>query len=426
MKGARSATEPRVGKRLRPNLIIARGDHRCGARNFDLIQFKLRLNLTFCKMSCHACNKHIEESKQLKCVGCNGTYHFFCINLTEAQFAKNKNREWWCSFCASVNSRRRRNDNTPVQRNPRDLTMDDSVMSYCDDAVDDSSLERDVASASVTVNSTLPLPVTPPNSYQLSKANSSTQFASYPGDILTDILGKITALQAQFSSFQGIQSDLSQVKTDLAEMRGSLDTKLDALAGTINSLESRVSALEDSRAELDEVKDVIGNMTRDFRRNEQWVRRSNIQLNGIPETKGENLFTIVKALADRSGYSLNTNTDIDFVTRVAVKNDVDNTKPKPIVLKMQARYKKDDFMSSLRKLKNLKASDLGYSNSPNRIYINDHLSSYNKFLLKEAKQRANQKRYQFCWVRNCTIMVRRNEKSPVLYITSEEALNKII
>lgn len=92
---------------------------------------------------------------------------------------------------------------------------------------------------------------------------------------------------------------------------------------------------------------------------------------------------------------------------------------------MQARYKKDDFISSLRKLRNLKTSDLGIAGSLNRIYINDHLSGFNKYLLREAKQRVAHKQYQHCWVRNCTVMVRKSDKAPVLFITSEEALNKI-
>ncbi|XP_063535721.1 uncharacterized protein LOC134748493 [Cydia strobilella] len=220
--------------------------------------------------------------------------------------------------------------------------------------------------------------------------------------------------------------DLSQVRTDIAEMKNSIDSKLDDLAGRMSTIESRVSALEDCKTELDDVKKTLNDIMTDSRKNEQWVRRSNIQINGVPETKGENLFTVINSLAEACGFSLNTNTDIDFVTRVAVRNDTDNSKPKPIIVKMQARYKKDDFMACLRKLKNLKAADLGYGASPNKIYINDHLSSYNKFLLKEAKQRAAAKEYKFCWVRNCTVMVRRNENSPIIYITSEDSLNKIV
>ncbi|XP_063630212.1 uncharacterized protein LOC134801547 [Cydia splendana] len=366
--------------------------------------------------SCQSCDLLINNNDYLQCTACSGLYHLSCLDLTLEQ-ALNVRQAWLCSFCSSVNTRRRRNDNTPVQR----AAFDDSVMS-----LDDSHAADRPPLVVRTDNSNLL--VTPPNSYHEIRnisGNSSSLLTSGPEAVLHDILTKVSALQTQFSAIQAIQSDLSQVKNDIAEMRSSIDSKLTDLAGRMSTIESRVTALEECKAELDDVKKAIGDVINDSRRNEQWVRRSNIQINGVPETKGENLFTILKSLADLSGYSLNTNTDVDFVTRVAVRNDSDGAIPKPIIVKMQARYKKDDFMASLRKLRNLKASDLGYSTSLNRIYVNDHLSTYNKYLLKEAKQRAKQKKYQFCWVRNCTVMVRRDEKSPVLYIGSEEALNKI-
>lgn len=88
-------------------------------------------------------------------------------------------------------------------------------------------------------------------------------------------------------------------------------------------------------------------------KNEQWVRRSNIQINGVPQKKGENLIQLIKILAEKANFPLSTDTDIDFITRVATKNDSNDSRPKPIILKLQARYKKDDFLTSLRKLKKL-------------------------------------------------------------------------
>lgn len=390
---------------------------------FNLNVKALRVILPICRMtSCLACKGFVDDNLLLKCTGCGGTYHYVCLNLTMEHVLNIKNA-WLCSFCTSVNTRRRRNDDTPVQRTQMVASaLDDSVMSYCDGALDDS---RVAEGASYTVQpSDNSLMVTPPNSQYITKETDKSM-SSCPEALLQNILSKVSALQEQFLAIHAIQSDLSQVKCDIAEMKNSIDTKLDELAGRMHTIESRVSALETCRTELDDVKKVIGDVINDSRRNEQWVRRSNIQINGVPETKGENLFGIVQSLAELSGFQVNVNTDIDFVTRIAVRNDSDSAKPKPIIVKLQARYKKDDFISSLRKFKIIKASDLGFANSSNRIYINDHLSSYNKYLLKVAKERANQKNYQYCWVRNCTVMVRRDERSPVLFITSEEALNKI-
>lgn len=103
---------------------------------------------------------------------------------------------------------------------------------------------------------------------------------------------------------------------------------------------------------------------------------------------------------------------------------MESKKPKPIILKMQSRYKKDDFLVSLRKLKNITAGDIGFTGVTSRIYFNDHLSSRNRQLFQRAKLIAKEKNYAYCWVRNCTIMVRKTDKSPVLHITSEDSLKK--
>lgn len=379
-------------------------------------------------MPCVACNGSIDSGSLLKCTGCNGIYHYQCLEITAAQFKENGpklKKSWLCSFCTSVGSRRRRNQFTPVQPSRSETILDDSDMS-CDVTLEESRLVEDIPgargedfSAGLT---------TPPNNilhYEPSHSAENAQSATQQSELLNNILAKVSEMQTRFLDIQAIKSEIIQTRSDIAELKNSLNTRFDEMLVRVESVESRVSALEHCKSEMDEVKRNVVDVMAQLRRNEQWVRRSNIQINGVPELEGENLYSVVNTLANLSGYTLDRNTDIDFVTRVAVRDDSGTRKPRPIIVKMQARYKKDDFISSLRKLRNLKTSDLGIAGSLNRIYINDHLSGFNKYLLREAKQRVAHKQYQHCWVRNCTVMVRKSDKAPVLFITSEEALNKI-
>lgn len=205
-----------------------------------------------------------------------------------------------------------------------------------------------------------------------------------------------------------------------------METTVKSVVERMNDIDRELNNVKSLESELNTLKTSFNELLISNRKNDQWVRRSNIQINGVPYKKSENLINIVKSLAVHSGFELHDSSDIDFVTRVAVKNDEKNNRPKPIILKMQARYRKDDFLSCLRKLRSLKASDIGFHGINTPIYANDHLSSYNKTLLKEAKKKAEAKNYRFCWVRNCTVMVRRTEDSPVIHITSEECLKKIV
>ncbi|CAH2105988.1 unnamed protein product [Euphydryas editha] len=256
--------------------------------------------------------------------------------------------------------------------------------------------------------------------------NNEAQSDWSPREVLNDILSKMAVLQSQFSAIHLIQSDLKQVTKDIADLKLTVNSRLDDFSERVTAIENRVSVLETSKTDLDEIKNITNRIIEDSYKNEQWVRRSNIQINGIPHKVGENLLQIIKTLSDRCNFPINLNTDIDFVTRIAVKNNTEEKKPKPIIVKLQSRYKKDDFLSALRRLKDLKAHDLGFVGASNRIYINDHLSTRNKFLLQQARIMSKKKNYAYCWVRNCTVMVRRSDNSPVLHITSEDDLKKIV
>lgn len=347
---------------------------------------------------CVTCKDAVGQGPQ--CSLCKNTYHFHCSGTTERRHGRlgTARDAWLCPSCRDSDPSVSLTNIAQGSPLPRDSVPQPSFASGVFE-------EPSPCSQPFEKNSDTPGPL--------------------PQDMLNDILSKVSAMQSQFSVIQSIKSDLSQVISDIAEMKSVLNAKLDELAGRVDKIESRVFSLEKFGAEIDDLKSAVRDIQESQRSSEQWVRRSNIQINGVPEKRGENLNHIVMTLANLSGFPLNVDQDIDFVTRVAVRNDSDTKKPKPIIVKLHSRHKKDDFITSLRKLLSLKASDLGFSNDNGRVYINDHLSSHNKSLLNKAKQKTKEKGYQYCWVRNCTIMVRRNEKSPIIYINSENALNKI-
>ncbi|XP_073955712.1 uncharacterized protein [Choristoneura fumiferana] len=157
---------------------------------------------------------------------------------------------------------------------------------------------------------------------------------------------------------------------------------------------------------------------------EQWARRSNIEIQGIPETNNENLLQIFTKITEIAGFPINVSTDIDFITRVA-HMESKSKKPKAIIVRFLARYKKDDCLSRLRKLRDFKACDAGFAGSNSSIYFNDHLTKANKLLLKDAKKLAAEKSYKWVWVRHCCIMVRRDDTSKVLNILTSEDLKEI-
>ncbi|KAL0853166.1 hypothetical protein ABMA27_012925 [Loxostege sticticalis] len=352
---------------------------------------------------CASCTEIVGDGPE--CAICKKRFHFACGGISERGFTRlgSGRATWMCTTCRDVSQA----DSPDLQVSSMDVAPVNTP-------------------GSSKFSSGLPL--------EMRTSSTSTPKQSTIGEdkqgqfmaLLSELSSKITNMQAEMKIIRVIQKDLQQVKSDIAVLNTTINARLDQISTRVDDIETRVSVVEGLKTEVDELKVQVRAILEEGYKNDQWVRRSNIQINGIPQKSGENLITIIKILAERSGFPLQPNSDIDFVTRVAVKNDVEGKKSKPIILKMQSRYKKDDFLASLRKLKDIKASDIGFTGVPGRIYFNDHLSSRNKNLFQQAKQKAKEKCYAYCWVRNCTIMVRKTDKSPVLHITSQDALKKIV
>lgn len=344
------------------------------------------LTMSFTTSTCAKCNKPVGHGAD--CKSCLNHYHFACCGISERGYVKLGGvgrSTWTCPPCREAS-------------NKSHVELDDSVV------------QLDTASNSASC----------PDEKQKSP-NASSQMA----DILAK-LNDIANLHSDLKELKRDMVDLKEIKNDIAELKATYASNMDELFTRVNSIEDKVDEVDKLKLEIQDLKKSLHNISDEQRKNDQWVRRSNILINGIPQKANENLVEILKKLAAISGFSLNVDTDIDFVTRVAVGKESDQKKPRPIVVKMQARFKKDEFMAATRKLKNLTARDLGFPGTDQRIYVNDHLSPYNRFLFQQAKIKAKEKGYTFWWVRNCTVMVRREPSSPVIHVTSLEALNKIV
>lgn len=60
------------------------------------------------------------------------------------------------------------------------------------------------------------------------------------------------------------------------------------------------------------------------------------------------------------------------------------------------------------------------------LYLNEHLCVENKILLGKARQAKRDKDWKFVWVSQGRILMRKAEKSPVLHITCDADLAKVV
>lgn len=80
---------------------------------------------------------------------------------------------------------------------------------------------------------------------------------------------------------------------------------------------------------------------------------------------------------------------------------------------------------SKRKAIGTSSPGLNIENVSNRLFINEHLTSYTKKLLKNAKDTAKTKFFKYVWVREGCVYIRKDDTARVIRISSLDDVNKL-
>ncbi|CAG9137700.1 unnamed protein product [Plutella xylostella] len=206
---------------------------------------------------------------------------------------------------------------------------------------------------------------------------------------LEAIMERLNGLTAQLTALPALVEDVKSVKQELQDVRSScsfMSSQLDDFVGKLKLVDEA----------------------------------NNVEIKGVPMRKSENLFQLVGAIGAHVKCSIPV-TQINYVSRLPTFN----SNEKSILVSFVNRYAKEDFVAAARSVKTIQARDIGFADSNNRIYVNDHLSSTQKKLLNDSKNIAKNKGYQFVWVKFAKIHVRKNDTSPVYVINSASDLNKL-
>lgn len=186
----------------------------------------------------------------------------------------------------------------------------------------------------------------------------------------------------------------------LSAQYDSMRVKQDALIAENKALRAHNESLETRLAELD-----------------QYSRQNNIEIKGVPSTKGEDCTAILKCMGDAIGCTV-TPADIDTVHRVPTKSAESN-----IIARFCSRDKKNDFIRKARKAR-LRTSNIGFSESSDKaVYTNDHLTAGNKKLFSRALALKKEHQWKFLWTENCRILARKSEDSRVCRINTASDLS---
>lgn len=227
---------------------------------------------------------------------------------------------------------------------------------------------------------------------------------------------KLNKINSNINELMTLKNEFADLKRSMAFMSEKYDKFVRVLEDNKTEMKKMNKQLEELTNSNKEKDLKIKNLQEQLGNLEQYTRNHNIEICGIPHRPQEDCREIVGKLAKELQVDLRID-EIDIVHRTFTSN---KSIPPPIVAKITTRSKRDLLTRKKKWIvtnRNVPQTEIGQT-----IYIQEHLTSANKMLLRLTKHRARESEYKYVWVKYGKILVRKNDNSPVIRINSEEDL----
>lgn len=229
-------------------------------------------------------------------------------------------------------------------------------------------------------------------------------------------------------------SDLPAKVDDLLSLRPSLDAMKETIKGlqeSIKKCESMMQLVAENDKEVKLLRSEVGvlqttvkdqttlieQLQTNINSTEQYSRRCNMEIHGIPTANDENLKTTMNDLATKLDIHCHNPVDVVACHRLRSRREG----AAPIMVQFSSVSVKEHWMAARKKL-----ATLPRSGNQQRIYFNENLTRTNKDLFWQARTMGREKSYKFVWVKNATIFAKKDENSPPVRIASARDLERII
>ena len=225
--------------------------------------------------------------------------------------------------------------------------------------------------------------------------------------------------------FEELQKSLQFTQADVEVMKKEnqkLKDTVKAVSEKNSELEKKVAQLENNlqssiehgnilEKKLEEATKMHDNL-------EQYSRKFNLEIYGIPEQEKEDTEEIMLNLAKRLNVSLEPK-DID----VAHRMKKGNTRPRPIIVRFTNYYSRNRLYMKRKKLR--RANFEGFIEGANRIYINENLTALRSQLFKKVSDKKGSQNWRI-WSLDGTIYVKTDpEGSSAIPIKCEADLSRL-
>lgn len=343
------------------------------------------------------CNRDLHSEKHLLCTICKRKFHYKCLNIEPETV---KSEEWKCQLCYGPKGK---SDTTPIRVDPK----------ITDTFITQRKKKR-------------PAPSLSPDNFQqshLTKEDVRDVVRAIIREEMAECMDKL-----RLSMNEAISDKLKCIQTDIQDVKNSMDfmnAQYEEIFKNHTVISERVAYLEEENKSL---QSSVKELRNQINMLEQQSRACNVEIQGVVESKSENLIALVKKLGDIIGCP--SEDKIRNCTRTAKINRL-STRPRSIVVQFSTQTIRDNFLASAIKYNRSKPNNklnnghIGMSNIKDPIFVVEHLSPANKALHAAARLKAKEMGYKYVWVRNGRIFLRKTEGAEQVFIKSTETLSSL-
>lgn len=357
------------------------------------------------------CTQGQDADSYVECI-CRRAYHLQCLHSTDrASLEGDSVNDWKCPGCRQRKTRGLNSDNVPVG----ELASPISTESHPN--ITSRGAKRLALSTSFEISpETVPM-ITPE---EVRKIVSETFRAE-----IKELASAITS-----SIKTSLHDELRSIRNDVLEVKESMNFFNKEYEDLKREHDAGVQKMKSLENDNNDMKATISNLQSRLTQMEQRARLSNVEIQCIPENRNENLSKIILQISKVIDCKLKEES-VSQVTRIA-KFDRANARPRSIVVEFDNARNRDAFLAASinfnRKnpTNKLNTTHIGITGEKKPIFIAEHLSPANKALHAAARIKAREMKYDFVWVRNGRIFVRKNEGADPILIRDNDCLKKIV
>lgn len=258
------------------------------------------------------------------------------------------------------------------------------------------------------------------------KESSSTQSSTSSAPTLHITKEFLLKVLDEFKS--EMFNEFKAVRTEMGELTASVSfvsDKLDENATLFKEFKDDLAAVKQENAEMrrqvDSMDSELCYLRDKVRTLEQYSRKNNIEISGIPVTQKENIQKLVMDVGSALGVDVKEQ-HISAAHRVPSFN---NKRTPALVVQFISRVSREDWLSKFREKKELYAHQVNTSFPKQKVYINEHLSPDNKVFLARLKVKCKEVGYMYAWCKEGKFFVRKAQGDNVCRINTYDEMDQL-